>query len=193
MITDPAKEDVARRRILAIRLVLPYKVTLSKNPSTDNVALSCESNATGPCASTDHNGSARLLQGIVIRFPSQVNQALRASATASGFSAATFSNARAGPSGWRRPCSQFWRVEMLTPIINANSDCETSRRSRILLMSRFEIKNSRSFRLSSFDFASLLDARVQLVKVFLSHFSSSLTNFLKTRSWFGVRSSCSFF
>ena len=82
---------------------------------------------------------------------------------------------------------------MLTPIINANSDCETSRRSRILLMSRFEIKNSRSFRLSSFDFASLLDARVQLVKVFLSHFSSSLTNFLKTRSWFGVRSSCSFF
>jgi hypothetical protein len=44
-----------------------------------------------------------------------------ASTMALGFSAATISSARAGPSGLRRPCSQFCRVATLTPIIYANS------------------------------------------------------------------------
>ena len=47
---------------------------------------------------------------------------LHALATASGSFAATLNKARAGPSGAFRPCSQFWRVETLTPIKRANSD-----------------------------------------------------------------------
>jgi hypothetical protein len=45
----------------------------------------------------------------------------RASATAFGFLAATRNNANAGPSGVRRPCSQFRNVATLTPIMRANS------------------------------------------------------------------------
>ena len=55
--------------------------------------------------------------------------------TASGFSEAILSRVRAGPSGWRRPCSQFCNVEMLTPIIRANSDCDLSNFFRINLIS----------------------------------------------------------
>jgi hypothetical protein len=47
-----------------------------------------------------------------------------AAATISGFTAATFSKARAGPSGRRRPCSQFRSVATLTPIMRANSACD---------------------------------------------------------------------
>ncbi len=61
--------------------------------------------------------------------------ALNASATAPGFSAATFRRARAGPSGVRRPCSQLRRVATLTPIMRANSDCDLSSLMRIALMS----------------------------------------------------------
>jgi hypothetical protein len=49
-----------------------------------------------------------------------------AAATTSGFDAATFSKARAGPSG-RRPCSQFRSVAKLTPIMRANSVCDFPR------------------------------------------------------------------
>jgi len=45
----------------------------------------------------------------------------RASMTAFGFLAATRSKAKAGPSGVRRPCSQFRSVATLTPIMSANS------------------------------------------------------------------------
>ena len=61
--------------------------------------------------------------------------ALKASATALGFSAATFSKARAGPSGVLRPCSQFFSVATLTPIIRANAACDFPSFRRIDLMS----------------------------------------------------------
>ena len=60
---------------------------------------------------------------------------LSACATAPGFSAVTRRSARAGPSGWRRPCSQFCNVETLTPIIRANSAWDLSSPTRIALMS----------------------------------------------------------
>jgi len=61
--------------------------------------------------------------------------ALKASATAFGFLAATLSKARAGPSGVLRPCSQFFSVATLTPIIKANSACDFPSFRRIDLMS----------------------------------------------------------
>ena len=57
--------------------------------------------------------------------------ALSARITARGFAAATRSRARAGPSGERRPCSQFRRVATLTPIRRANSVCDLPRFSLI--------------------------------------------------------------
>ena len=58
-------------------------------------------------------------------------QALKDRATASGLSEAILSKTRAGPSGWRLPCSQFCRVETLMPIIRANSDWDFSSFLRI--------------------------------------------------------------
>jgi len=58
-----------------------------------------------------------------------------ASATAFGLCAAISSRARAGPSGTRRPCSQFCNVATLTPIIRANSACDLPSLRRIDLMS----------------------------------------------------------
>ncbi len=53
-----------------------------------------------------------------------------ASTTAAGLWAATCNNARAGPSGIRRPCSQFLSVAPLTPIMSANADCDWPRSAR---------------------------------------------------------------
>jgi hypothetical protein len=50
-----------------------------------------------------------------------------ASATALGFCAATRRSASAGPSGVRRPCSQFCSVATLTPIIRAAHDTRPNR------------------------------------------------------------------
>ena len=63
--------------------------------------------------------------------------------TASGSSAATFSKARAGPSGRRRPCSQFRSVATLTPIMRANSDCDRCRLCRTALISTGPISKTR--------------------------------------------------
>src|SRR5271157_360884 len=60
-----------------------------------------------------------------------VIQASSASATALGFCSAILNKARAGPSGLRRPCSQFWSVATLTPIIKANSLWDFFNRLRI--------------------------------------------------------------
>src|SRR6185295_5607517 len=65
-------------------------------------------------------------------------------ATACGLTEATLSSARAGPSGWRLPCSQFWRVDTLTPIIRANSDCDLSSLARIAFTSSAFTSNLRT-------------------------------------------------
>ena len=66
-----------------------------------------------------------------------------AAETAVGFSAATFSKARAGPSGRRRPCSQFCKVETLTPIMRANSLCDFPNRCRMAFTSSGAISLTR--------------------------------------------------
>jgi hypothetical protein len=43
----------------------------------------------------------------------------------SGFCSAILNNAKAGPLGLRRPCSQSWIVRKLTPIIPAKVACDT--------------------------------------------------------------------
>ena len=73
-----------------------------------------------------------------------VHYAPKASATALGLSAATLSRARAGPSGIRRPCSQFCSVARLTPIIRANSDCDFPSLRRIDLISAGRKVNTRA-------------------------------------------------
>src|SRR4030042_6986057 len=55
------------------------------------------------------------------------------SSNASGCVAATLNNTRAGPSGFRRPCSQLRRGATLIPIRVANLSCDRPYCSRIFL------------------------------------------------------------
>ena len=92
-----------------------------------------------------------------------------ANATASGFTAATRSRARTGPSGRPRPCSQFCKVEMLTPIMRELRLRLAQLHPNRLHFHRIERRDAVRLGFAAADASGLTDALDQILEVLFFH------------------------
>lgn len=111
----------------------------------------------------------------VTHTPGQTYSACRTSRIACGFFDATRNNTLAGPSGFLLPCSQFRKVRTLTPIISANSCCETLSLALTVLISGGSISYTTWCLSSGPDLTGFLDTGNEFVEIFFLHESNSLT------------------